>query len=229
MEHDITLRIPKGAVPVNKKIHFEVGVAMYGPFNFPKNTQPISPILWLCILEEDVELTKPFQIILPHFLNELTEERLLYHQVGFAKASHNNFTFRNSRQMYYIFSPCDIKPQFISSVCRDYGVLSLNHCCFYCILAKQTQELAMDAGYCLVRIEASLTSYRNEIIFSAIYFLDTCLKVSEKRRKGSLNLNVNFMHLNRVWRNSFHKKMSTKLLVIVISSLKKTKQNLTLK
>ena len=163
-------------------------MAMYGPFNFPKYTQPISPILWLCILEEDVELKKPFQITLPHFLTGLTEERLFYHEAGFAKASHNNFTFQNSGQMYYSFLPCHIKPQFTSSGCRDYGIVSLNHCCFYCILAKQTQELAMDAGYCLVRIEASLTPYRNEIIFSTIYFLDTCLKVSETHRQGTTAL-----------------------------------------
>ena len=36
----------------------------------------------------------------------------------------------------------------------------------------------MDAGYCLVRIESFLSGLRNEIYFSAIYFLDTCLKVS---------------------------------------------------
>lgn len=184
IDHDITLRIPKGAVPVNKKIQFEVGVAMYGPFSFPENTQPISPILWLCILEEDVELEKPFQIILPHFLTGLTQDRLLHHQVGFAKASHNNFAFQNNGQMYYGFAPCDTKPQFISLGHKDYGVLSPNHCCFYCILAKQTPELAMDAGYCLVRIEASPTPFRIEITFSAIYFIDTCIKVSEM---GSLN------------------------------------------
>ena len=181
-KHDTTLRIPKGAVPDNKKIHFEIGVTMYGPFNFPQNTQPISPVLWLCILEEDVELQKPFQIILPHFLTDLTEDRLLnYYQAGFAKASHNNFSFQNNGQMYYSFVPCGIKPQFISCERKDYGVLSLHHCCFYCILAKQTRELALDAGYCLVRIDTCPTLERkfNVLIFFAVYFLGTCLKVSE--------------------------------------------------
>ena len=173
-EHDITLRIPKGAVPDNRRIHFEFGVALYGPFIFPHNTQPISPILWLCILEEDVVLKQPFQVILPHFL---AEDKLCYHQAGFAKASHNDVTFQDNGQMCYSFLPCGIKPQFVFSGCRGYGILSLNHCCFYCIHANQSRELAMDAGYCLVRIEATPMPYRNVIIFSAIYFLDSCLKV----------------------------------------------------
>ena len=63
VEHDITLRIPEGAVAKGEKVHFEMGVTMYGSFIFPENTQPISPILWLCLLEEDTELKKPFQII----------------------------------------------------------------------------------------------------------------------------------------------------------------------
>ena len=57
-EHDITLRIPEGAVAIGKFSHLEMGAAMYGPFTFPENTQPISPILWLCPLEEDAQLEK---------------------------------------------------------------------------------------------------------------------------------------------------------------------------
>ena len=180
-EHAITLRIPKCAVPDNKKIHFEVGVAMYGPFNFPKNTQPISPILWLCILEKDVELKKPIRIDLPHFLSGLTPDRLLLdHQAGFAKANHNDAIFKNGEQMCYRFFPCEMKSRFVFKGCKGYGILSSYHCCFYCISAKKTPELAIDARYYLVRSEASLTPYRNVIIFSVIYFLDTCLKVSKK-------------------------------------------------
>ena len=91
MDHDITLRIPEGAVAEGEKIHFEVGVAMYGPFVFPENTQPISPILWLCVVEGDAQLRKPFQIVLPHYLTGLSKEKIEYHQVRFAKANHNDY------------------------------------------------------------------------------------------------------------------------------------------
>ena len=153
---------------------------MYGPFIFPENTQPISPILWLCILEEDVELNKPFQVILPHYLTGLSKGRIEYHKVGFAKADHNTYTFVDN-QLTYSFQHCITEPQVLhaSSGCRSYGVLMSKHCCFYCLLANKSYELAMDAGYCLIRIESFLSPLRNEVHFSAIYFLDTCLKVSQ--------------------------------------------------
>ena len=105
VDHDITLRIPKGAVAEGEKVHFEVGVAMYGPFIFPENTQPISPILWLCLSEGNAELKKPFQIVLPHYLTRLSKERIQYHQVGFAKADHRNYIFVDD-QMTYRFQHC---------------------------------------------------------------------------------------------------------------------------
>ena len=177
MDHDITLRIPEGALADGEKVHFEVGVAMYGPFIFPENTQPISPILWLCLLEEDAELKKPFQVILPHYLTGLSRERIEHHQVGFAKANHIDYTFVDN-EISYKFQQCDAKLGFASSGYRNYGVLRSKHYCFYCLQANQTPELAMDAGYCLVRIESSLSPKWNEIHFSIIFFLDTCLKVN---------------------------------------------------
>ena len=129
-----------------------LGVATYGPFIFPENTQPISPTLWLCLLEEDVELKKPFQVILPHYLTGLSKERIQNHQVGFAKANHSNFTFVDN-QMTYKFQHCVIEPQILhaSSGYRNYGVLVSKHCCFYCLQANETHELALDAGYCVIK------------------------------------------------------------------------------
>ena len=176
MDHDITLKIPEGAVPEGKIVHFEIAIALYGAFVFPSNTQPISPILWLCIMEEDVELQKPFQIVLPHYLADLSKDKMLHHRTIFAKASHNTYAFQNE-QMNYEFHPCKIKPRFAFNGCRGYGVLESNHCCFYCLLANQTADLVKDASHCLIRIESSLTLQRSEVYFTAVYFLDSCLKV----------------------------------------------------
>ena len=176
--HDITLRVPEGAVDFGKKIHFEFAVAMYGPFIFPENTQPISPVLWLCILEEDVELKKPFRVILPHYLTGLTNSEMVQqHHVRFAKANHNDYTWMDG-QMYYRFQLChDIKPLFAKSGHKSYGVLTSNHCCFYCLQGKQTPRLALDAGYMLIRIESVLAPQQYEIHFCVTYCLDTCYQV----------------------------------------------------
>ena len=179
INHDITLRIPEGAVAEGEKVHFEVGVTMYGPFIFPENTQPISPILWLCLLEEDAHLKEPFEVILPHYLTGLSEERIEHHQASFAKANHRDYSFEDD-QMTYRFQHCVTEAQVLhaSSGHKSYGVLVSKHCCFYCLLANKSVELAIDAGYCLVRIESSPSSLRNEVYFSTIYFLKTCIKVS---------------------------------------------------
>jgi hypothetical protein len=132
VDHDITLRIPEGAVADHEKVHFEVGVAMYGPFMFPENTQPISPILWLCILEENIELKKPFQVVIPHYLTGLSKERIQHHQVRLAKANHSDYTFIDA-QMSYKFYRCVTKPLLASAGYRNYGVLVSKHCCFYCL------------------------------------------------------------------------------------------------
>lgn len=176
--HDITLRVPEGAVEIGKKIHFEFAVAMYGPYIFPENTQPTSPILWLCILEKDVKLRKPFLVILPHYLTGLSNDMVEQYHAGFAKADHNDYTWEG-KQMWYHFHLChDIKPLFARSGSKGYGVLISNHCCYYCLLAEKTPELAMKAGYMLVRVESILAPHQYEIYFCAIFFLNTCVQVS---------------------------------------------------
>ena len=177
--HDITFRIPEGAVPTGKKIQFEIAVAMYGPFNFEKDTQPISPILWLCFEEGiTVTLNKPFHVILPHYLTGLTYEKAQYHQVVFAKAPHSKYSIEDG-QMKYSFQPCDSEPYFASCEGRNFGVLVTNHTCFYCLQANKTPQLAMDAGYCLARIEY-LNQRHMEVTFTAVYCLRTCLRVRKQ-------------------------------------------------
>ena len=174
--HDVTLRIPEGAVDKGKLIHFEIGVTIYGPFIFPENSQPISPIVWLCQLEEDVELKKPFELVLPHCLIGLTAAQLQNHHVGFIKANHDSYLINSEhdRIKYKFNNLYDIQPYFMSGDCRSYGVLKSTHCCYLCIKANKTPELLKDTSYCLARIESSFT---NEIYFIASYFLKTCTEV----------------------------------------------------
>lgn len=191
-EHDITLRIPEGAVAKGETIHLEIGVAMYGPFNFPENGAPISPIIWLCIQEEIALLMKPFQLILPHFLTSLNRDRLNYHRIEFAKANHSSYSIAEDKQMIYNFNVCDAKPLFASSGYKSYGVLSSTHCCFYCLKANQTPELANDIGYCLARVERSLSPRKNEVYFAAVYLLNTCVQVRSDKWKTNCTGQIMF-------------------------------------
>ena len=175
-DHDITIRIPEGAVPTGKKIQLEIAVSMHGPFIFGDNMQPISPILWLCF-EGNITLNKPFQVILPHFLTGLTTEKAQHHQVTFAKAGHSEHSIEDGQlTQRYHFQPCDTEPYFASCGGRSFGVLVTNHTCFYCLQAKKTSELVMDAGYCLAQFEY-LNQRHMEVTFTAVYCLRTCLRV----------------------------------------------------
>ena len=174
-DHDITLKIPEGAVAMNQTIHIEIGVTMFGQFIFPKDAQPISPIVWLCLLEENTKLIKPFQLILPHLLAGLTRDELHNHQIVFVKASHCSVV--KGSVMKYQFNPCDSEPLFASSGDRSYAVLELEHCCFYCLQANQTRELVKNFGYYLTRVEHLVSPRRNEIYFLGTYCLKTCIQV----------------------------------------------------
>ena len=114
-----------------------------------------------------------------------------------------------------VFEKCPTQPQFASSGCRSYGIHVSKHCCFYCLLANKTPKLAMDAGYCLVRIESFLSSVRNEVYFSAIYFLDTCLKVNMY-----LDIVMLFSPIHyRAWKSNFQLKKDIDSLTMVTLSL----------
>ena len=69
--HDFKVSVPKGAIKNKKKAELHIGVTLGGPFEFPRGTKAVSPILWLGS-NADVKLKKPIEITLPHFLEALT-------------------------------------------------------------------------------------------------------------------------------------------------------------
>ena len=124
-EHNITLRVPEGAIDIGDEIYFEVAVLIFGPFTFPNNTRPVSPILWLCP-SEDYRMKKPFKIILPHFLSSQAVEKLNSNNIQFAKAKHNRNQTTNK------FKFVRNGPLFASSGSRNFAILQTKHFCYYC-------------------------------------------------------------------------------------------------
>ena len=168
--HDITVTIPP-AIPDEVTAHIEMGVALYGPFKFPDNCQPMSPILWFCI-QEDIELLLPLTFRLPHVIADISRAN-----VTFAKTNH--FTYQDSaKRDMFTFEPVHSAE---SDFTREsgYGYLSSKHCCFLCLNAENniTKDLALRKGYCLhILIEnRSPASYRILLVFT--YFLKTCFEV----------------------------------------------------
>lgn len=168
--HDITVTIPPGAIPHEVTAHIELGLALYGPFKFPDNCQPVSPILWFCI-QEDIELLLPLTFRLPHVIADLSQA-----SITFAKSSHHTYQDSTKRDIFTFEPVYDGESDFKKEA--GYGYLSSKHSCFLCLNAENiTAEIALQKGYCLhiLTENKSPNSYRILLVFT--YFLKTCFEV----------------------------------------------------
>ena len=174
-DHDITLRVPPGAIPDGVTVHIETGVTLHGPFQFPPGTRPISPIVWFCT-QEGVPFLKPVEVILPHFLHNWDGL-----QLGFLKADHSTFTTDDGEKRY-IFQPVNDPMELHLENVKGFGVLSTKHFCFLCIQANITHDqLPSKAQYCLTKVTPDpwpSMAISFPIHFCVTFLLPTCFEVS---------------------------------------------------
>ena len=169
-DYGMTLIVPKGSVATGEEIHMEIGVTLYGPFNFPMGTRPISPILSVRLVEEKT-LAEPFQlhVILRHILGELTELKARHHQIQFCCSD-----FISSDPNSYKFHPNDgglISQSFTSS----YGLIITRKFCIFCMIAADTSELQSEIGYRLTKVICT-SELKNEAYLYLSYdaYLQVC-------------------------------------------------------
>ena len=160
--HDITIIIPEGAVAEGKKVEFDISVAMYGPFIFPENTQPISPILWLYPQEAKVKLNKPIQIIMPHCMVGL-------HQLHVMKSDHKDRDIEG----YYHFNQCTSENNFSF---ETYGVFETWYFGLFG-LAQLRNASHTSLSYCLARVHLPSSPPTYSFYFYALYNLPTHKRV----------------------------------------------------
>ena len=174
--NEIIIDIPPNAISCDydiSKAHLEVGVCLYGPFQFQEKSRLISPILRLCMQERGIVLQKPIKVTLPHILTELSKEELKVFGVGFAKAKHECITNKSGSRVH-VFEPSTDDASYFFSDGKAYGILQITHFCYLCLQAKIDGQVARNAGYCLRRVHQPSTK---SICFYVTYFLDTCLEV----------------------------------------------------
>ena len=78
----VTIRIPPGAISSNAIATVSIKVCSNGPFQFPKDCKVVSSV---CLLETNVKLVKPVEIVVSHFAKLLSEEN--YHKMTILTAS----------------------------------------------------------------------------------------------------------------------------------------------
>lgn len=175
---DVTITIPPSAIKEgHTSLDIEVGVLLNGPFVFPPNIRPISPILWICSRNKAL-LCKPIEITLPHFIGNLDGEESKLLGIQFMKASHYTPTLPDGTRR---FTFDRIGTNSTTSFTSHFGKLKTLHFCFLCIAAPESRALYEHASYCLTRVDPivwNLSRQKQEIYFIVSYFMKTCLKVS---------------------------------------------------
>ena len=149
---------------------------MYGPFSFPQNTKPVSPIVWLC-MQRNAFLKKAVEVVLPHCIRGLKKGEHDDLELRFLKANHHEDIITSEEKSMYHFFPLEGEATFTPSC----GTVRTQHFCFLCISAKKSRELFQKSSYCLSRVIPHpwpVSQSQMFIYFCVTYFMDTCLSVS---------------------------------------------------
>lgn len=180
-DHDIQLKVPHGAIKKRATVDIQVGVCLHGPFAFPPNTQPVSPVIWLHV-NSDVKLAKPVEITIPHCLHIRTTEGTAT-RMQFLKASCKSRATARGQTHKYQFSELDGKG--VSTWEESSGTLATKQSSFLCIATNNTPATVSQTTYCLIMvIPRPINSSTWKIQCCITYFLKTCIQVSSFSSKS---------------------------------------------
>lgn len=177
---------PEGAIPKNCKLCLEVGMSLFGPFKFPMNTTPISPILMLCP-QEDISLQKPFSVTLPHIIDKATEGDVEAMGIGVVKANHTAEAYLGT-QKQFSFEDTDSKVvfeqirQFEDENSKEYATFSLTHFCFISLRINESMKLEVRKrkSFCIGPFYPTRISVTTPVLtfhFPITYYMDPWLEV----------------------------------------------------
>ena len=175
--NDFGLEIPEGAIPEGDSITIDVGVALYGPFQYPEGLRPVSLVFWVCVRDQKLpQFLKPVKVTIPHFLNLESSEDIESLGLTFLKGDHE----MNLQQMHQ-FEPAEGKKSFKCR--RIHGVLETTHFCYLCISGKISHELIWKAMFCIYAAIPPLMppkepSYINVFL---TFLLSTCIATVRKQ------------------------------------------------
>ena len=171
--NDFSLEIPEGAIPEGERLTIDVGVALFGPFQFPEGLRPVSPVFWVCVRDNpNFQFSKPVTVTIPHFLHLENDGNIQSLGLTFLKADHNN----NSDRMYE-FQTMDGEMKFDPS--QKFGILKTTHFCSLCIASRDRPDVLRRTSFCITSVlpkYATIGKKQNAFFFITFYNLNTCLK-----------------------------------------------------
>ena len=104
-----------------------IGVALYGPFQYPEGLRPVSPVFWLCV---HYFVLWSQSVTIPHFLHLENHDDIESLRLTFLKGDHE----MNPQQMYH-FQQAD--GDALLEPLKDHGALQTTHLCYMCISSKK--------------------------------------------------------------------------------------------
>ena len=169
-EHnDLGLEIPPGAIPEGMSISIDIGVAFYGPFQYPDGLRPVSPVFWMCVRNQNFfQFLKPVKVTIPHFLNLKNTDDIDSLSLAFLKGNHE----MNTDKMYQFKQ---VERDILIEPLKKYGVLQVTHFCSLCISSKFTKELIYKALFCISSLTPATITATDSAYFFITFLLETCL------------------------------------------------------
>ena len=173
-EHnDFGLEIPPGAIPEGMSISIDIGVALYGPFQYPEGLRSVSPVFWVCVRDQNFfQFLKPVKVTIPHFLNLKNTNDLDSLSLTFLKGNHE----LNTEKMFQFKQ---VEGDVLIEPLKKYGVVQVTHFCSLCISSKYTKELVHKALFCISALTPSSITATDSAHFFITFLLSTCLRAME--------------------------------------------------
>ena len=184
-EHnDFGLEIPAGAIPEGESITIDIGVALYGPFQYPEGLRPVSPVFWVCVRDQkDFQFLKPVKVTIPHCLDLKQYDDIESLGLTFLKGDHE----MNYPQQMYQFQQAEgdvlIEPLKIRAA------IKITHFCSLCFSCKERRDLFEKEIFCLYSVVPCKISpgQPSDAYFFITLRLKTCITTVQKQIK-KLNL-----------------------------------------
>ena len=169
----ICITVPEDAVPEFTIFPIEVGTFLYGRFQFPEGSTPISPILMLCP-QKNIPLKKPITVTLPHILFEATKGDVESLNIRVVKADHTSFLFPNSGLEKSVFEDINLIESRISFDDQNSITFSVSHFCFFSVRANNAKKKR--CCICpLIPIDRSTGAFTYRLCVT--YFMQPCIQV----------------------------------------------------
>ena len=183
-EHnDFGLEIPAGAIPEGENITIDIGVALYGPFQYPEGLRPVSPVFWVCVRDQnDFQFVKPVKLTIPHCLDLKQYDDIESLGLSFLKGDHEM-----TPQQMYQFQQAE--GNVLIEPLKIHAVIKITHFCSLCFSCKERRDLFEKEIFCLYSvIPCKISPHQpSDAYFFITLRLKTCLTTVQKQIK-KLNL-----------------------------------------